>query len=120
MNNNLSERLQGTIRQREKVMRGLKSLRSAQLVMDGWALHYNYFRPHESLGDRTPAQAARIDRPFKNWEDVARLDVRPYSQIRVKHEKRDRRFDEKPRKLMVGDRTPREKRLTDKRLKRMF
>lgn len=87
VNNNLSERLQGTIRQRAKVMRGLKRRDTAQLVMDGWALHYNLFRPHESIGDRTPGSVAGIKAPFENWEDVARLDVRPFSHRRARDER---------------------------------
>jgi len=82
-NNNLSERLQGTIRQREKVMRGLKSKETAQKFMDGWALHYNYFRPHESLDGKTPASVAGIKAPLTNWEMVAKQDVRPFSCKRV-------------------------------------
>lgn len=87
VNNNLSERLQGTIRQREKVMRGLKSQETAQLVMDGWAWHYNFFRPHGALKGKTPAQAAGIVTPLKDWEMVAGLDVRPFSQGRVRVER---------------------------------
>jgi hypothetical protein len=33
-NNNIVERLQGSIREREKVMRGLKKERTAKTVMD--------------------------------------------------------------------------------------
>lgn len=86
INNNLSERLQGTIRQREKVMRGLKSRETAQLFMDGWRLHYNYFKPHEALKGKTPSHAARIETPLSDWEDVARLDVRPFSYARTRRE----------------------------------
>ncbi len=86
VNNNLSERLQGTIRARSKVMRGLKSQKTAQLVLDGWTIHYNHFRPHEALNGKTPGEYAGIEPPFKNWEDVARKDVRLYSQKRVLRE----------------------------------
>ena len=87
VNNNLSERLQGTIRARTKVMRSLKRRDTAQHIMDGWLIYYNHFRPHESLKDRTPAEKAGIISPFKNWEDVARLDVRPFSQKRILQQK---------------------------------
>ncbi len=89
VNSNLSERLQGTIRRRSKVMRGMQRKDTAQLVMDGWTIYYNHFRPHEALRGKTPAEAAKIERPFKNWEDVARQDVRPYSTIRVREFKDD-------------------------------
>jgi len=109
INNNLSERLQGTIRQREKVMRGLKSPQSAQLVMDGWAIHYNFFRPHEGLDDKTPASAAGLETPLTNWEEVAKLDVRPFSHRRVALER------ERLQAGLVKHRRPRE--LRDRRLR---
>lgn len=89
-NNNLSERLQGTIRQRTKVMRGMHSPETARMVMDGWTLHYNYFRLHEALGNKTPASKADIQSPFANWEDVARMDVRPFARDRAIREQRRR------------------------------
>lgn len=87
-NNNLSERLQGTIRQRTKVMRGMHSPETARMVMDGWTLHYNYFRPHEALGNKTPASKAGIESPFTTWEEIARMDVRPFSHERGLRERR--------------------------------
>lgn len=69
-NTNLIERFHGTIKSRTKVMRGLHTIESARLFMDGWLVHYNFFRPHMSLGDRTPAQVAGIKFPFRNWKDI--------------------------------------------------
>lgn len=37
-NNNLSERLQGTFRERIKVLRGMEARKSAQAYIDGWVL----------------------------------------------------------------------------------
>jgi len=70
MNTNIIERMHSTIKSRTKVMRGLKDIRSAKRFMDGWLIHYNYFRPHEYLGGKTPAEKAGIAFPFKNWGDV--------------------------------------------------
>ena len=70
LNNNQSERLQGTFRQRTKTLRGLDTQASGQLYLDGWTLDYNLFRKHHSLRNRTPAQAARVDAPYSEWEDV--------------------------------------------------
>lgn len=70
VNNNLSERLQGTFRSRTKTLRGLDSRATGQDYLDGWVLTYNLFRDHESLGGRTPGEAAKVDSPFKSWEDV--------------------------------------------------
>jgi putative transposase len=73
-NTNLIERFHGTLKDRTKVMRGLKDLPTARLITSGWLLHYNYIRPHESLG-KTPAQAAGIKFPYSNWKDLVSRDV---------------------------------------------
>lgn len=67
---NFIERFHGTLKQRTKVMRGMKNRHTAKLVLDGWLIHYNFFRPHESLAGKTPAEAAQIAFPYKNWKDV--------------------------------------------------
>ena len=51
-------------------MRGLHTLESARLFMDGWLVHYNFFRPHLALRDLTPAQVAEIRFTFRNWKDI--------------------------------------------------
>ena len=51
-------------------MRGLHTVETAKKFLDGWLIHYNYFRPHTSLKDTTPAQMAGIKFPFRNWKDV--------------------------------------------------
>ncbi len=60
-NNNMVERLHGTIRQRNKVMRGLDAESTAQTMMDGMRIYYNFIRPHMALNGKTPAQKAKID-----------------------------------------------------------
>ena len=70
-NNNIIERMQGTIKERTKVMRDLKSSESAQLLLDGFLVNYNYFRPHETIGT-TPANKAQIQFPYKDWEVLIR------------------------------------------------
>jgi transposase-like protein len=69
---NVIERFQGTLKDRTKVMRGFKKPTTAQHILDGWLVYYNYLRPHESLNDATPAQVAGIDFPYKNWLDVVK------------------------------------------------
>ena len=69
-NTNLIERFHGTLKGRTKVMRGLKDIKSAKTITDGWLLHYNYLRPHESLNGKTPAQMARVNFPYRNWQDI--------------------------------------------------
>lgn len=67
---NIIERFHGTLKARTKVMRGLKKRETAKLILDGWLVHYNFLRPHEALGDKTPAQKAGIRFPFRNWLDI--------------------------------------------------
>lgn len=69
-NTNLIERFHGTLKQRTKVMRGFKRADTAKVILDGWAIHYNHFRPHESLKNRAPAEYAGIKSPYNDWADV--------------------------------------------------
>jgi hypothetical protein len=50
-------------------MRGLKSFESTKLLLEGYAVHYNCVRPHQSLGGKTPAQASRMEVP-SNWKGL--------------------------------------------------
>jgi transposase InsO family protein len=52
------ERFNGEIRDREKVIRGLK--KSDTPVLKGYRIYHNYVRSHEALDGRTPAEAAGI------------------------------------------------------------
>ncbi|MDD5127421.1 MAG: integrase core domain-containing protein, partial [Dehalococcoidales bacterium] len=45
---------------------------TADEYLQGWLMHYNYFRNHESLNDRTPAQVAGVRSPYANWLDVVK------------------------------------------------
>jgi putative transposase len=67
---NIIERWHSTLRTRTDIMRGLKSLETAQALLDGWLVHYNFFRTHESLNDRTPADFAGVKFPYGDWLDV--------------------------------------------------
>ena len=73
VNNNLSERLQGTIRGREKTLRALDGLETGQRYFDGWAVTYNLFREHEGVKGQTPAEMAGVNPPFTEWADVVRV-----------------------------------------------
>jgi hypothetical protein len=53
------ERLNGTVRDREKVMRGMQTGETAQKIIEAMRIHYNYIREHSRLG-KTPAEAAGI------------------------------------------------------------
>jgi putative transposase len=60
-NNNKMERLNGEVRDREKVMRGLKKVNTSTLT--GYQLYHNFVRPHEAIANMTPAEkcGVRID-----------------------------------------------------------
>jgi transposase-like protein len=71
-NTNLIERFQGSLKDRTKVLRGLKKPETARKFIEGWLIHYNYFRPHISLKGKTPAQKAGIKLSANDWLDVVR------------------------------------------------
>jgi hypothetical protein len=52
------ERFNGEIRDREKVMRGLKNEDTA--ILKGYQIFHNYIRPHEALDGKTPAEMCGI------------------------------------------------------------
>ena len=68
-NNNSVERLHGTLKDRTRVARGLKEMPTVDTLLEGWVIHYNYVRKHQSLKGKTPAQAARMDIP-NNWKGL--------------------------------------------------
>jgi putative transposase len=79
-NTTLIERLHGTLKDRTKVMRGLKSLDSAKKFTDGWAIYYNYFKPHITLDGQTPAEYAKVNYDIKNWKQVSQIPVSKESE----------------------------------------
>lgn len=105
---NLIERMHGTIKSRTKVMRGFKKRETAEVILEGWLVYYNFFRRHEALGGKTPAGKAGIRFPFKNWLDVVnsqqgliyREGIPPH--MRVLKSSRQRRWRKAKRKPQAG------------------
>ena len=63
------ERLNGEIRDREKVFRGLKRMDTA--ILDGMRVYYNYTKKHGSLKGMTPAEASLIRVDDRNkWKTI--------------------------------------------------
>jgi len=58
MNNNRMERLNGEIRDREKVMRGLE--KGDTPILKGYQIFHNYIREHKGLKGKTPTEACGI------------------------------------------------------------
>jgi len=59
-NQNSVERLHGTLKDRTKPMRGLKGMETVRTLLEGWIVHYNYVRKHQTI-KMTPAQASGIN-----------------------------------------------------------
>jgi len=57
--NRKMERLNGEIRDREKVMRSLK--RQDTPILTGYQIYHNYVRPHQTLKKKTPADLCGIE-----------------------------------------------------------
>jgi transposase-like protein len=72
---NTIARYHGPLKTRNNILHGLKRLKVAELFLDGWLVHYNFFRTHEALKYSTPASIAKIDFPYKNWLDIVNDSV---------------------------------------------
>jgi transposase-like protein len=81
--NNIVERMHGTVKDRTRVMRGLKSFESTKSILEGFAIHYNYVRPHQSLNGKTPAQAARTQAP-NSWKGLIDEATKHEAQLLAK------------------------------------
>jgi putative transposase len=68
------ERWHETLKERTKVMYGLKNPTSALAFLDGFFAYYNFIRPHRGLGDKTPAEVAGIEYGVKSWDAITHLD----------------------------------------------
>jgi putative transposase len=75
LSTNIVERWHGTLKDRLKPMRGMDKSETHQLILEGFVLNYNYLRPHESLKDKTPAEAAKVDFPYKSWLDIIKSEI---------------------------------------------
>jgi hypothetical protein len=65
-NNNRVERLNGTLRERAKVQRGLKTVKT--LITEGQRIHYNFIKPHMALEGKTPGEVAGLG--IKGWKQL--------------------------------------------------
>jgi hypothetical protein len=65
-NNNRIERMNGTLRERVKVQRGWKTMKTP--LAEGQRIQYNFVKPHMALEGQTPAQAAGLTP--KGWKQL--------------------------------------------------
>jgi putative transposase len=81
VHNNKMERQNGEVRDREKVMRGLKNPDSP--IVAGMKIYHNYMRPHEGLKGKSPAEAAGITIEGSNkWLTVIQNAAHAQSESR--------------------------------------
>jgi transposase-like protein len=77
-NQNTVERLHSTLKDRLKPARGLKDTETVKTLLDGWVVHYNYVREHQTL-KMTPAQASGIN--IKNdWNTLIKEATKEETQ----------------------------------------
>jgi transposase-like protein len=81
--NNIIERMHGTVKDRTKPMRGLKAFESTKAILEGFTIHYNYVRPHQSLNGKTPAQASRMNAP-SNWKSLIEQATKHEAELLTK------------------------------------
>ncbi|MGA8858120.1 MAG: transposase, partial [Candidatus Bathyarchaeia archaeon] len=79
IHNNKQERLNGEIRDREKIVRGIKSEHSP--LLEGYQIYHNYVRPHMGLDGKTPAEVAGIEVKGKDkWLTLIQNASRKYER----------------------------------------
>ena len=83
LNQNAVERLHGTLKDRLKPTRGLKGEETVRTLLEGWVVHYNYVRKHQTL-KKTPAQASGINTDY-DWHLLVKEATKNEAQ---KEEKR--------------------------------
>lgn len=103
LSTNLMERWNGTLKDRLKPMRGMDRNANMQLILDGFVFYYNYLRPHMGLEGKTPAQAAKVDYPYRNWGDVVKsqmpkVKLTEEDRVKYKVDRKIRRARRKPRR----------------------
>jgi len=69
-NMNMIERFHGTLEARTKIIRRMKNRETSKLIMEGWLVHYNFFRPQEALNNKTPGELAKATFPYKSWQEL--------------------------------------------------
>ena len=79
------ERMNGEMRDREKVMRGLKIDETP--ILKGYQIFHNFIRPHESLAGKTPAEASGIKVDGENkWQTLIQNASMSRAETRRKSE----------------------------------
>jgi len=88
-NNQGIERLNGTVQDRVKTMRGFDSEATAELMTSAYRNYYNFIKPHSSIGGLTPALKAGIgvDLEGNKWMALLKLSLENQPQRTEQEEK---------------------------------
>jgi transposase-like protein len=74
----LSEYSYNILKDRNKIIDRLKSKDHARLILEGWRIHYNYFRWQTALNGKTPGEVAKSNFKYHSWPELvhqARLET---------------------------------------------
>ena len=77
MGNQIIERYHATFRERDKVIRGFKSEKTANNYLENWKTYYNFVKLHMTLSGLTPAEVAglNIGAERNKWLSLIKLSV---------------------------------------------
>jgi putative transposase len=78
------EHCHNMLKDRMRVMLNLKDREHSQLIVDGWLVHYNYFRPQKALNDKTPAELAKANFKIHSWVDLVNHSKHKAGVIKTK------------------------------------
>jgi transposase-like protein len=92
--NNLVERLHGSLKDRTRVTRGLKETTTVDTLSEGWVVHYNYVRKHQTLG-KTPAQVSGIDMKA-DWHILVKEATRSMTETEIAQKNENQKREEQP------------------------
>jgi hypothetical protein len=81
-NSALIELFRRALKERIKVIRGFKDFDILNEFAEGFAVSYNFFKPNEALGGRTPADVAQITYKARSWADVSRISMSHRIKVR--------------------------------------
>jgi putative transposase len=70
IDNSPIEQFHKTLKPRAKIMDGLRNRKTVKSALSGFLIYYNFIRPHEELGMKTPAQLAGLKFPYTTWESL--------------------------------------------------
>ena len=67
-----------------RARRGMDQGVKTDAMLKGWFVHYNFLRPHSSLGGRTPAEVAGINLDLTNrWESLIDMATKWKAEVGV-------------------------------------